>query len=705
MTLIQTTELEASFLRRCLHAPVPEHRVLCILRFFERLHASISVSQHTTLVEGYLREFIPALADAARQADPFDLLPQERMQLRRLLELSGQNAGAVVSHEDFQKLADFRDRGMARDPQLPAAGSKAETNLAALFVEDVPELALGPRGRLLWLSVRASACDRDEQRDIIHIFNPHIYAEGPLVRQAEFAVGAARSYLRQHCGLSIGRRYRLDIRVLPVTSRLTGNSLGIALAVGAVIAIAKREELREAFAAQPLVAFTGAVGADGTIEPIDGEGLRSKLERAHNNRLNYVAIPRAHVSEAYETVRELEQQSPGHTLNIVGADTIDAILNDRNLIDRQHRPIVAYTAARVRKGMNNPKVGLPVLLSLLAILAILIIPWITSRLDTNPATVEIKGKGILVKNQHGRTLWGKEYQCDSLDVFQQAWRIFDLDADHLNEVLVIPPTDDASPDNARLFVYAPDGTLRFARNCSIWDQYPGDNVPGMRYQADAVHVFPDGGGPIIVTLVSANNPSRAHIRTWTTNGDSTGWYINAGTTHFELANDLDGDGGKELFFTGFNVRMSASALFVLRSRASHGAAPPYSDPQYDLKNVLPGNALHYMIFPKTDLAEADTLPYNGPRNLRRESADVFRLDVLEGRHPASPPLAIYYLNGDLQVDHAEVCDRFKARRQRAGEDGRLPPVNWSQYLAHLRDTVTYWQAGAWVTDLELRPRW
>ncbi len=700
MTSIQSLEFEASLLRRSLLNEVPEHQILCILRFFARLQSSPVLTRHPTLGEGYVREFLPTMVEAVSHADPCDLLPQEKAQLQALLGFLEPHSGSTIAPEDIQRLAGYHERASSRVLQLPPPISKQETILAALLVEDVPELALGPRGRLLWLSVHASACDRDEQRDIIHIFNPHIYAEGPLVRQAERAAGAARSYLRQHFGLPMERRYRLDFRVLPITSRLTGNSIGIAFAVGAVIAIAKREELREAFAVQPSVAFTGAVGADGTVEPIDGEGLRSKLERAHNNRLNYVAIPRAHVTEAYETVRELERRSPGHTLNIVGADTIDAILNDRNLIDREHRPIVAYTAARVRKGMNNPKVGLPVLLSLLAILAILIIPWITSRLDTNPATVEIKGKGILVKNQHGRTLWGKEYQCDSLFRDTDDWQVYDLDGDGENEVLIEPPTRCPSPDNPKLFVYSSDGALRFSRDCAIWDQYPGDNVPRLCYAAGPLAVIPDDSGPVIVTMASENNPSRAHIRTWTASGDSTGWYINAGISSFRLARDLDGDGTKELLFTGYNVRMSASALFVLKTAGSKGVSPPYHDPQYDLSRVTPGNQLHYVIFHRTDLSVADTCPYNAPGEFRSESDSSFRMDVLDGHDTTARCHVEYYLDWNLRAVRVDISDAFRVRRQQAANDGRLPHIDWSPYLRHVRDTVTYWAPAGWVTEAQ-----
>jgi hypothetical protein len=704
MTLLQTAEIEANLLRRCLQTPTPEHRVLCILRFFSRLRELLTQSPFPTLVEGYLREFMPALVDAARRADPHDLLSNEQEQLDALWGLLGPDAGTLVAPDDLEALVSYRDQ--SRDPgwQTPPPASKTETILAALLVEEVPELQLPPRGRLLWLSIRASEADIGDDRDIIHIFNPHSYDSGPLVQQAGIAVGAARSYLREHYGLPLDKRYRLDFRVLPVTSHLTGNSLGIACAVGTVIAIARRETLRDSLECSPLrrVAFTGAVGADGSLEPIDGEGLRLKIERAYHNRLNYMAVPRAHLPEAYEAVRELEKQRPDHTLNVVGADTIDAILDDRNLINRRRRSAAGFAASKTRTALNKPRVGLPILLSLLLILAIIGRPWLVSRLDNNPATVVIKGKGILVKNQHGRTLWGKEYACDSLDNESGCWKLRDIDEDAKAEVIMQPTTNAGAPDNAKLFVYSSDGTLRFERRCAISNQYPGDDAPKVSYDGGAPSVAVIQGKPIIITQIFASNPSRGHIRMWTANGDSLGWYVNAGTCQFNFSRDFDGDSIEDLFFTGCDIRMQAAALFVIPGRGSSGCAPPYDDPQYDLHHVIRGNQLSYVILPRTDLSVADTALYNRPDYLRTESAQMFRLDVFEGPIGADCCAVNYYLDRRFRVSRVDIDDAFKSRRLKAVADGRLPAVDWVEYFDHLRDTVAYWTPGGWVSEGQMR---
>jgi hypothetical protein len=78
------------------------------------------------------------------------------------------------------------------------------------------------------------------------------------------------------------------------------------------------------------------------------------------------------------------------------------------------------------------------------------------------------------------------------------------------------------------------------------------------------------------------------------------------------------------------------------------------------------------------------------------------LDVSEGRDPTGVCAVIYYLEAGLRVKRVDIDDRFKARRQQAADAGRLPALDWINYLGHLRDTVTYWTADGWVTEAQMR---
>jgi hypothetical protein len=196
---------------------------------------------------------------------------------------------------------------------------------------------------------------------------------------------------------------------------------------------------------------------------------------------------------------------------------------------------------------------------------------------------------------------------------------------------------------------------------------------------------------------------------WSAEGDSLGWYVNAGVTAEQLiAYDFDSDGAEELVFSGYNIRMRAVCMFCLDVRGSHGVAPPYADPQYDLSRVTPGNQRHYMIFPRTDITEilADRL-YNSFRGIDDLTSHGFRFDVLEGGDKGESTevrswAVNYYIDSTLHLDRVDIDDAYKARREALVRADSLLPIPWPEYFERLRDTVCYWLDDQWIMDRELR---
>ncbi len=217
------------------------------------------------------------------------------------------------------------------------------------------------------------------------------------------------------------------------------------------------------------------------------------------------------------------------------------------------------------------------------------------------------------------------------------------------------------------------------------------------------------GNPLIVTGANAQNPSRFHIRMWSANGDSLGWYVNAGVTSDKfIAYDINADGTEELIFPGYNIRMRAVSLFCLDHKGSFGVAPPYADPQYDLSRVTPGNQHHYILFPRTDLTEvmAGRL-YNSFRGISDVTTSGFRFDVLEGSDAGESTevrswAVNYYIDSTLSLVRVDVDDAYKARREALARNDSLPEVSWPVYLQALYDNVSYWINNQWIPQISLR---
>jgi hypothetical protein len=571
------SELESSaqHLRACLSRTQGLHALLCRLQFFSRLKENIRDSVQTTFIEASLREFVPDLATALRLSPPDDLLPDEINSLQGLIALIRSVPG-VVSETD---VGTFERFGMAAGAshllEPPPAADDDQVVLAGLFVEHHPELRLAPRGRLLWLRVEAEERKRGKTDDQAVLRNTTIRPDDEFRRQADHAVRLAREYLTSKHGLDPKKRFRVDFEVEGVTSSLTGPSLGLALAVGAAVAMARRAILRDTLDVPSGVAFSGALSPDGSLISIDGEGLRLKLTRAIHSGLRHVVVPRAHITEAWDFVREHPARDSQHTLNLAAADDLVGVLNDRNLVFPQRRTRTSYGFLRFRKKTQEPRIGIPIFLALVAILGFIAWPYIQSWIDQNPVELREIRRGFTVYNQYGRSLWSKEFVCDSINspgappYADRNWRIGDFDGDNRNEIIYAPVIARQSPDANWFFCFEYDGQLRFRRYCPIIGEYPGDSG-GVLYDFEYINIPRVAGQPIIVTEVGASSPGRSHIRLWSIAGDSLGWYINAGGSKFVMAEDLSGDGREELLFHCYFHRLNGTSLLALSVDSAYG---------------------------------------------------------------------------------------------------------------------------------------
>jgi hypothetical protein len=349
MTTVLDIERAAARLRNQLRlATLPEVKFLCGLRFF-----GLFAPDKATGLESYEREFMPALAQAARKSNPREFLPEETAALAYLIALL-EAQGAAVQPDDFAALGELhanlaavgrapwgstndthdassKENGRPSSPLRATVagapprsavasggltrrtdGSSPRTSAAAtcLFVEYYPDLDLPPRGRCLTLNVTATPISNKVEADDIVVRNPVSEPDDRFLSQARDSVAAARAHLAQRYGLSLRKRYRFDFAVNSTGARFTGDSLGVAFALGAMAAIGKIEVFREKLSLRTDVAFSGALSADGRLAPIDPDALKLKIYRAFHSGLRFLVIPRAHITDAWAYLKELETNSP-----------------------------------------------------------------------------------------------------------------------------------------------------------------------------------------------------------------------------------------------------------------------------------------------------------------------------------------------------------------------------------------------------------
>jgi hypothetical protein len=698
-------EQSALRLRRSLNiAHWPELKLLGGLRFFSKFASGDEIN-----TESYLREFVPVLVDAARKSNPYEFLPDEVIQIEDFIKLVKSTGKEVVASADLIVFEQLRN-GLANHgeaPQREMAGGKMTVAVNCLFVEYNPDLDLPPRGRILRLGVRAEKISSRSAEDDIVVRNPVDEPDDRFLTQARQSISAARRHIFQRFGLPPDKRYRFDFVVDSAGTRFTGDSLGVAFAVGAVAALAKIEVFREKLAVSQKTAFSGALSKEGTLNPIDEEALKLKIYRAFHSPLTHLVLPREHISNAWDYLSQLEKENPDRGLELVGADSLNAVVSDPRLLPTERLSVPAYAAQKLWSSRRSTLVEVPALIVLLAILFVIAaparwMPWF----DDNPAyaAVNLQINALEVFNRDSLLIWADTLECPA--VIGSRCEVFNLDGGEGNEVLLMPLINEDCGLNSKLICYTESGTIRFVKYCITLNEYPGD-TSGVLYSSGSLDVVEVNGAPLIITQLNHNHPSRSHIRFWTGSGDSLGWYIHAGVTELIMQKDLNGDGRNELIFKGINRRMSCASTFILNPDSAYGVSPPYYDLNVELNWVKRGNQLKYVLFPVTDLGKIDLIyGYNDtwpPFIVERIKGF---LDVRVGESDLRGPGTVvdYSLDYYMRAIAARCSDGFIKRRGELVAMDSLPPVDLHEYQILLRDRVTYWIDTTWITEGQLRSR-
>ncbi|MBI5866825.1 MAG: hypothetical protein HZB43_00795 [candidate division Zixibacteria bacterium] len=715
MTSIFDIEQEAQRLERRLEMGIPpEVQLVLGLKFFELLRGASG----SCAPDSYLIQFLPRLAAAASKADPEWFFPEEVSDLLGFAEwvrkVEGdahsfslatitQLGGASQKTLDESMRADVMSSGLLSPARVAADGSDSIV-LNCLFVEHFPDLDLPPRGRLLKLQVTATSISRKIAAGDLVVRNPVTKPDDRFLAQARDSVHAARAYMERRYGLSLAKRYRFDFAVDTAGARFTGDSLGVAFAAGAIASLARIEVLRERLSILSDVAFSGALQPNGVLSPIDDEALKRKIDRAFFSRLKYLVIPRENIKDAWTYLREVESHHPDRKLELVGADTLDSVAADPRLIQGERFSSIGSAARRVWRAKRAPAVEVSALLAAALLLLYLILParympWF----DRNPAlgNFNLASNSLDVRNRDSVLIWSEPFPSTlATGDWRQLICVHDLDGDGKNEVLVIPHTTEASPQRDWLYCFSADCELRFRRYCAVSGQYPGD-TSGVLYDPEWINVATVRGNPVIVTEIANNSPARSHIRFWNARGDSLGWYVNAGGSHFILARDLDGDSTEELLFLCYNIRMRGCALIALSLDSASGCSPPYTDPVWDLNGLIRGRQFAYALFLTSDLGKVDLDPWsNQPVGFRESVEGQFDFITGESSKSASAKI-IYKLDRGLRVREVRVTDEFVQRRAELLGEGKLPAVDWTQYTRMVFNAVSYWQDTCWVVDGEM----
>ncbi|UCC45160.1 MAG: hypothetical protein JSU65_04395, partial [Candidatus Zixiibacteriota bacterium] len=482
----------------------------------------------------------------------------------------------------------------------------------------------------------------------------------------------------------------------------TGDSIGLAAALVVYTQLLQPELLRHERFIACGAAFTGGVDAAGRLQPVNENTLRAKVERAFFSAVKYLVLPRVNLENADKQVAELNRTYPRRKLLLVGAETLNDIIEDRNIVRAERVCIGQFVARKTLKYSRAVRIQVPILLALLYFLVCLLFPKAWIGFDRNPELVWLNENSdqVLVFNRDSTLLWSCPVDCPP------AYRLHaitsDLDNNGRNEVIYTQWAYEsvACPESDLLTVRDAGGKIMFTRKCSILGEYPGDTVPDQQYLAKTLNVLTTSEGPVIITNMVQSFPGRSHIKIWSAEGQLFGWYVHAGHALRFSVKDTDGDGVSELLGFGINNPAVATGLFVLPLKGCFGASPPYEDPVYDLSGVTRGNQLHYLLFPTSDLNVAVNIPYDWAGQIAILPGNSIRMDVQTFTEPSV--WRSYYIDERFRVWKVALSDYYWNYRQPFVEDGRLPAMDLDSFCQRELSRVKYWTPDGWITQAELR---
>ncbi|MCH7691656.1 MAG: hypothetical protein IIA17_11520, partial [candidate division Zixibacteria bacterium] len=113
--------------------------------------------------------------------------------------------------------------------------------------------------------------------------------------------------------------------------------------------------------------------------------------------------------------------------------------------------------------------------------------------------------------------------------------------------------------------------------------------------------------------------------------------------------------------------------------------------------------LHYVIFPKSPLADAIGYLYNTTGGIFVRTDGLLEVYVAESYNLYGYSYIDYFLDSNFRVTDVKGEDRFVEFWQSLAKENKLPPLEgWIGYEGKLFNNVMYWTDSGWVTEGQFR---
>jgi hypothetical protein len=332
----------------------------------------------------------------------------------------------------------------------------------------------------------------------------------------------------------------------------------------------------------------------------------------------------------------------------------------------------------------------------LFIAALMLVNFLQSRKDTNPAYARAEREFLVVYNRDGGELWrlhvGQHFDVAGLAAAdytpENTLTVVDVDGDGRNEVIGTFGVIGEWRNRDAVTCFTAEGTVKWEYHVHRHMVFGAEQfVDAYRVDSFLAGDFDRTGHVQVIAVAHCEMyyPTVV-LKLDGATGELQQEYWHSGNLRPPIAEDIDGDGVKELLLAGQNNGFNAAAIIVLDSRAMHGHAP--APPAYTPHGVSPGTQREYALFPVSALG---ALTDKRPRVtyfsfLAGEQIIASIGETFQGR---LYPL-LFHLNRSLDCTRVVASDEYVTLYHRLLAEGRVAqPLN-SFYLDRLREGIRYW---------------
>jgi len=326
-----------------------------------------------------------------------------------------------------------------------------------------------------------------------------------------------------------------------------------------------------------------------------------------------------------------------------------------------------------------------------------------------PADFHIRGSELVIVDQAGRELGTfdtkvpnlvseAEYR-DHFRVLEQgpdymiAWpyiKIIDLDGDSRPEVLF----------SVQAKFDVGEGTLICLddHGRELWRFAAGRELifEGQTYRKEYriygfnVEDYDDDGAPEVLVISHHKPDWPCQTVLLDAAGRREGEYWNAGYFMDARAGDLEGDGDKELVLSGVNNEYNRGCVAIFEAGGLRGGSPQ-DQKAYRWPDLAAGGQSAYILFPMSDVAAAMHLRGDPINHIE----GIYEGDGLTVY--ATGTQTYYDLDRALNCQKVTLSNTFRNHHDDLTLQGKVSSVLGEDYKARLKDSILYYENGAFVT--------